>query len=177
MNYDLLVNAAGLFADEIYRMAGGQRPFEIRPFKGEYCTWRRGELQGLLYPVPHRFLCDGDDAKISSMGIHAHRSVAGELFVGPTEVALSPDEKTDYSISTPKEVFAAALSALVEEPPAADELAPAFAGNRPKLFESGRPRGDFEIFRDGDVVHLMGIESPGLTSAPAIARLVCGLLD
>ncbi|HPQ82076.1 MAG TPA: FAD-dependent oxidoreductase, partial [bacterium] len=58
----------------------------------------------------------------------------------------------------------------------AGELEPAFAGNRPKLFEGGRACGDFEILREGPFVHLLGIESPGLTAAPAIAGHVLRLL-
>lgn len=172
MPFDLFINAAGLFADELYRMAGGKRAFEIRPFKGEYYTWRQGKLAGLVYPVPHAFLEGDDPTKVSSMGIHAHRSVAGELFIGPTQVELPPSAKSDYAIRTPPEIFCEAMGTMFVRPPRPEEIAPAFAGNRPKLFEGGRAMGDFEIFREGSAVHLLGIESPGLTAAPAIARHV-----
>jgi len=56
--------------------------------------------------------------------------------------------------------------------PTAEDLTPAYAGNRPKLFEDGKATGDFQIFRDGGVIHLLGIESPGLTAAPAVAKYV-----
>ena len=176
MPFDFFVNAAGLFADEIYRMAGGARLFEIRPFKGEYCTWRKGKIGGLVYPVPRRFLSAGDATMVSSMGIHAHRSVAGELFIGPTQVEMDAKSKTDYRIVTSPEVFSSAMAGMLACPPPVEELEPAFAGNRPKLFEDGVARGDFEIFREGPFVHLLGIESPGLTAAPAIAEHVLGLL-
>lgn len=176
MPFDLLVNAAGLFADEVYRMAGGRRAFEIRPFKGEYYLWSKGKVDGLVYPVPHSFLAAGDPTRVSSMGIHAHRSVAGDLYVGPSQVEGAVSAKTDYAIRTPPAVFAEAMATMFREPPRADELAPAFAGNRPKLFEGGRPCGDFEIFREGEAVHLLGIESPGLTAAPAIARYVLSIM-
>lgn len=176
MPFDLLVNAAGLFSDDVYRMAGGGRPFEIRPFKGEYCLWRKGTLCGLVYPVPGAFIARGDALQVSSMGIHAHRSVAGDLYVGPTQVELPPAARADYAIRTPPATFAEAIARLIDRPPRPEDLEPAFAGNRPKLFEGGRPCGDFAIFREGDIVHLLGIESPGLTAAPAIARHVSGLL-
>lgn len=172
MNYDLLINAAGLFADEVYKMTGGRRALEIRPYKGEYYSWRKGDVRELVYPVPRRFLTMNDAAKTSSMGIHMHRAVGGDTFLGPTEVAQGTDSKTDYTIRTPPDEFVDNISSMMRDPPDVDDLEPAFAGNRPKLFEDGRPRADFEIFREGNVVHLLGIESPGLTAAPAIARFV-----
>lgn len=181
MPFDLLINAAGLFADDVYRMAGGKRRYEIRPFKGEYYIWRDGNVKGLVYPVPHRFLSDGaaphqtvqgDASKISSMGVHLHRSVAGELFIGPTEVPLPSDAKTDYTICTTADEISRMVSPLLRSPPDPLRLREAFAGNRPKLYEDGEPVGDFVIFKEGNVIHLLGIESPGLTAAPAIARLV-----
>lgn len=177
MNYDLFINAAGLFADDVYRMCGGSRQFEIRPFKGEYYIWRKGKIDGLVYPVPHSFLASGDATRVSSMGIHAHRSVAGDLFVGPSQLESSGYTRDEYSIRTGPGVFADAMKRMFLEAPLPNDLAPAFAGNRPKLFEGGKAIGDFEIFREGDIVHLLGIESPGLTAAPAIARYVCGMLE
>ena len=175
VSFDLLINAAGIFADDIYRMCGGSRSFEIRPFKGEYYTWRRGTIEGLLYPVPSRFLSMDDATEVSGMGIHLHRSVGGELFVGPTQVELPPGDKVDYTIRTKPQVFVDAVAPMLAGPPRAEDLEPAFAGNRSKLFEDGQAEGDFEIVREGNIIHLMGIESPGLTAAPAIARHVVGM--
>lgn len=172
MEFDILINSAGLFADDVYKMAGGRRAFEIRPCKGEYYTWRKGTINGLVYPVAHRFLSEGDAAKVSSMGVHLHRSVAGDLFIGPTEEMLPPSEKINYSINISAEKISELVSPLLNSPPNPKELEQAFAGNRPKLFENGKPFGDFMIFRDGDIVHLLGMESPGLTSAPAVAKYV-----
>ncbi|HPM41430.1 MAG TPA: FAD-dependent oxidoreductase, partial [bacterium] len=174
--FEVLVNSAGLFSDEIYRMCGGSRLFEIRPCKGEYYSWRGGPVEGLVYPVPHRFLESGDAAKVSSMGVHLHSNVAGEKFVGPTEFMLSPERKTDYGIEISAEEIASRVAPLLLSPPDPGRLSPAFAGNRPKLFEGGAPAGDFVIFKEGPFVHLMGIESPGLTAAPAIARHILPLI-
>ena len=59
-----------------------------------------------------------------------------------------------------------------------DDLAPAMCGMRPKLAVTGF--GDFVISREegdfGGLINLVGIESPGLTSAPAIAREVAGMV-
>jgi L-2-hydroxyglutarate oxidase LhgO len=47
-----------------------------------------------------------------------------------------------------------------------------YAGNRPKLYEDEKPIGDFTILKEGNCIHLLGIESPGLTAAPAIAQYI-----
>lgn len=177
MNYDILINAAGLFSDDIYRMAGGRRRLEVIPYKGEYYTWRRGGVDGLIYPVPRAFLPKSDATLASNFGIHLHRTIGGDLMVGPSQVRKGAADKEDYAIETPPEAFIEEVSPLVTERPGVEDLAPALAGNRPKLFEDGRAVADFEIFRDDDVIHLLGIESPGLTAAPAIGKYVAQLIE
>lgn len=182
MEYSLLVNCGGLFADEVYKMAGGpsagsghgQKDYRIKPFKGEYMIWRKGTLQEVIYPVPRRFLPGGGQDKrlVSSMGVHLHRGVGGDLYVGPTQVELDWNQKTDYSIVTPAEEFAKQASQYVKGGVPVDELQPAYAGNRPKLYIDGHPYGDFLIVREGNQIHVLGTDSPGLTAAPAIAQEV-----
>ena len=152
--------------------------YQIVPFKGEYYRWKNGKIKTMIYPVPSRFLkqdANADATQVSSMGIHTHRNIAGELLVGPTQVKLTPDKKDDYSIVTPPEVLAFELSRFVKDVHPED-FEMAYAGNRPKLYKNGHPFGDFDIWRDGDTIHLLGIESPALTAAPAIAKHVCGLI-
>jgi len=62
-----------------------------------------------------------------------------------------------------------------------EDLTPDLAGIRPKLQKEGEPARDFVIQEEGvrglpGFVNLIGIESPGLTASPAIARMVAGLL-
>ncbi len=177
MDYSLLVNAAGLWADDIYRQCGGTRNLRVKPFKGEYYIWKSGQIRSVVYPVPRRFLPGGanDQRLVSSMGVHLHRDMGGQLFVGPTQVELDWNEKTNYDLVTPREEFVrqAACYAPVNGP---EDFVPAYAGNRPKIYEDGQPLGDFLIFRDGPHhLHLLGIESPGLTAAPAIGKYVATL--
>ncbi|MBI2091919.1 MAG: FAD-dependent oxidoreductase, partial [Deltaproteobacteria bacterium] len=62
IKYDLLINSGGLWADEVYSMTCRNADFqmcsiyEIVPFKGEYYTWRKGQVQTMIYPVPRRFI-------------------------------------------------------------------------------------------------------------------------
>lgn len=179
MPYDRLINSAGLWADEVYRMTNGPRSFQVVPFKGEYYRWKNGTLNHVIYPVPKRFVTGatkGDATLVSSLGIHAHRNVAGDLMLGPSQVKLEPTQKDDYTIVSGPELFAHGITPFVKKPPTVDDLEQGYAGNRPKIFEDGKPVGDFLIFEEGNIIHLLGIESPGLTAAPAIARKVLGLL-
>jgi len=180
MPFDVLINSAGLFADEIYHMSGGKRKFEIRPFKGEYYRWKNGTLQSVIYPVPGRFVkkeASTDGVMVSSLGIHAHRNVGGDLLLGPSQVKIDPKAKTDYSFVSPPEDFIKAMIPFVKKPPTANDLEMAYAGNRPKLYEEGKPLGDFMIEREGNIIHLLGIESPGLTAAPAIGKYIVRMMS
>ena len=176
ITYEVFVSAAGRGADDGYAMAGGPRAFRVRPFKGEYYIWRDAPLRTMIYPVPRSYLRgSADDGRhVSDLGIHVHRSVAGPVFVGPTHVEVDAGRKGDYRITSPKEIFVAAARRYAEN--VGDEaFSPAYAGNRPKLFEGGQPAGDFQVVREGVHLHLLGIESPGLTAAPALARRVAAL--
>lgn len=183
IKYDIIINSAGLWADEIFGMTCRNQDFQmcdlyqIIPFKGEYYTWRKGKVKTMIYPVPSRFIDqkNADATLVSSMGIHTHRNIAGELLVGPSQVKLTPDKKSDYTIATPPEDFAEALSKFIKDIDPKD-LEPAYAGNRPKLYKGGNPIGDFQIFKDGNIIHLLGMESPALTAAPAIARHVAKMI-
>jgi glycerol-3-phosphate dehydrogenase len=167
-----LVNAAGLYSDEVARLLG-PRPWTIYPVRGEYCEIRgpRAELvHNLVYPLPHK---DG-----LSLGLHFTKTLWGTLLLGPT--ATYVDGKDNYErgrIAVPE--FAADVKTLVPEIQEED-LQLAYTGLRPKLVpRNGKGIADFVIEPDREfpqVIHLVGIESPGLTAAPAIARHVSRLV-
>ncbi len=58
-----------------------------------------------------------------------------------------------------------------------DDLVPGYSGIRPKLSGPGEPARDFEIERRGKIVTVRGIESPGLTAAPALAVEVADMAE
>jgi len=167
-----VVNAAGLYSDEVARFLG-PRPWTIYPVRGEYCEIRgpRAELvRNLVYPLPHK---DG-----LSLGLHFTKTLWGTLLLGPT--ATYVDGKDNYErgrIATPE--FAADVKTLVPEI-REEDLQLAYTGLRPKLVpRNGKGIADFVIEPDREfpqVIHLVGIESPGLTAAPAIARHVSRLV-
>jgi glycerol-3-phosphate dehydrogenase len=167
------VNSAGLFADEVASMFGSPLAVHrIYPVRGEYCELVRSKkdwIRGLVYPLPH--------PEGVSLGVHLTKTVWGGVLVGPTARYL--DDKNNYERDRePIEEFARGAKLLLPELEPTD-LIPAYSGIRAKLIppsNDGVKRvADFIIQRDPQfpcVVQLIGIESPGLTSAPSIAQHV-----
>jgi len=164
----LLVNAAGLFADKVSAMAGDGR-YTIFPCRGEYYLLDKipqGLLHMPVYPVPR--------PGVGGLGVHLTPTVDGNLLLGPSAEYVCRQEELGTTADM--------LQALGRE---AKELLPAldmrlvigsYAGVRAKLVPKGAANyGDFVIeespLTDG-LIHLIGIESPGLTASIPIARMV-----
>jgi glycerol-3-phosphate dehydrogenase len=163
-----VINSAGLYADEVARLLG-PRPWTIYPVRGEYCEIRgpRAELiRNLVYPLPHP---DG-----LSLGLHFTRTLWGTLLLGPTAKYVDSKENYERDRMTIPE-FAEDVKHMVPEIEERD-LQLAYSGLRPKLVPpTSKGIADFVIEPDREfpqIIHLVGIESPGLTAAPAIARHV-----
>lgn len=172
-----VINSAGLYADEIAGLLGPRR-WTIYPVRGEYCEIRgpRAELiRNLVYPLPHT---DG-----LSLGLHFTKTLWGTLLLGPTAKYVDSKENYERDRMTVPE-FAEDVKHLVPEIEERD-LQLAYSGLRPKLVpRTSKGIADFVIEPDPEfphVIHLIGIESPGLTAAPAIARhvsqLVAGVMN
>ena len=171
-----VVNAAGLEADTIAALAGidvDAAGYRLHYVKGSYFSVSGSKarlVSRLVYPVPGHV----------SLGVHALVDVAGRTKFGPDAEYL-PDRRLDYRVEESKRaLFAKSVTKLV---PAIGEqdLEPDTSGIRPKLQGPGEPPRDFVIRDEADrglpgFVDLVGIDSPGLTSAPAIARHVEALL-
>jgi glycerol-3-phosphate dehydrogenase len=166
-----VINAAGLFADEVAALLGNQS-WRIYPVRGEYCEIRGPQsllIKNLVYPLPHS---DG-----LSLGVHFTKTLWGTVLVGPT--ATYVEGKDNYEKNRlPISAFAESAKALLPEIEERD-LQLGYSGLRPKLVPpGGKGIADFVITRDSNVpqaIHLVGIESPGLTAAPAIAEHVSKL--
>jgi len=181
-----LINSAGLFADEVAALLGSAMARNrIYPVRGEYFEIVRSKqdwVHGLVYPLPHT---DG-----LGLGVHLTKTLAGNVLIGPN--ARYVDDKSNYERDRePVEKFALGAKHLLPGIELQD-LVPAYSGIRAKLIpppnslDHSKPItfADFIIQRDPQfpaVIHLIGIESPGLTSAPSIAehvaQMVAEILD
>lgn len=170
-----VVNAAGLHADRIAALAGvdvAARGWTQRWVKGNYFAIsprHAGRVSRLVYPVPPR---DG-----SSLGVHLCLDLAGRMRLGPDVEPLPVGASEDYTVDPQRlDAFLAGgcrFLPFLER----DDLGPDMCGLRPRLLSWWQDGwADFVIAHEnGDLqglINLVGIESPGLTSAPAIAREV-----
>ena len=169
-----LVNAAGLESDRVAALAGldvDARGYRLHPCKGDYFALAPGaplRIGGLVYPVPGQ----------AGLGIHATRDLGGRIRLGPDAVYV---ERIDYDVDPAKAAHFARAAGRYLPGLEASWLTPDGAGVRPKLAREGEGFRDFVVAEESDAglpgfVNLIGIESPGLTAAPAIAERVATLL-
>ncbi|MBI2057901.1 MAG: NAD(P)/FAD-dependent oxidoreductase [Candidatus Yanofskybacteria bacterium] len=164
-----VINSAGLYADEVAQMAGfGQ--YKIYPWRGEYY-----EVLGEKKNLVSRLVYPALPANYPGKGIHFSPRVDGRLFVGPN-AKLVPRKNYYTEEKTPPEEFLKAVNRFCPQIKKED-LVWAYSGIRPKLTNS--EESDFIIKLEYSYPHwinLIGIESPGLSSAIAIAKYVDKLL-
>lgn len=164
-----LINAAGLYADDIASLALHYKKYTICPLRGEYYELISPEKKSLIGRLVYPAL----PPQATGKGIHFSPRPNGQMFVGPNEVAIQ--DKTDYtSRKTAPGVFIEALQKFL---PTLDErdLRWAYSGIRPCVMTGDRRRSDFIVSVDREdppLINLIGIESPGLSAALALARHV-----
>jgi L-2-hydroxyglutarate oxidase LhgO len=171
-----VVNAAGLDSDTVAALAGidvAAAGYRLHWWKGSYFAVsgpKARAVSRLVYPVPTHV----------SLGVHAVLGLDGRLRFGP-DVDHLPERRQDYTVDESKRAeFGTAVRHLF--PGIGDEdLTPDIAGIRPKLQGPGEGFRDFVIAEESarglpGLVSLVGIDSPGLTSALAIAEDVDRLL-
>ena len=171
----VVINSAGLFSDKVAQLAGidiEKAGYKLYYCKGEYFSLspRLGRLVNrLVYPIPEQ----------AGVGEHITLSLDGTIRLGPNVKYV---DTIDYSVDeNDKPNFYRAAHRYL---PAIelDDLVPDFAGVRPKLQGPGEDFRDFIIREESDkglngLIDLIGIESPGLTSSPAIVKYVAGIVS
>lgn len=165
-----LINSAGLGANALAASIDGLASEHIPPLflaKGNYFSLTGpSPFRRLVYPLPQP----------GGLGIHATLDLAGQTRFGPDVEWI---EVAEYSVAqSRREAFADAIRKYW---PAIrpDSLQPGYAGIRPKIASPDSDFADFmiqtpETHGIRGLVNLFGIESPGLTSALAIAERVAG---
>ena len=164
----ILVNSAGLRAPTIARSIEGFPqalvPRELYAKGNYYSLTRRSPFSRLVYPIPEP----------GGLGVHVTLDLAGQARFGPDVEWI---ERIAYDVDPRRaERFYAAIRRYWPGLPDG-VLAPGYAGIRPKTAGPGEPAPDFDIQgpqRHGiaGLVHLFGIESPGLTASLALADAV-----
>jgi L-2-hydroxyglutarate oxidase LhgO len=172
-----VVNSAGLYAHAVARSMSGYHAGLLPPFtlaKGSYFSCQtRPAFSRLIYPAPVE----------GGLGVHVTLDLGGRMRFGPDVEWLHTDDPdaVDYRVDIRRaDSFYAAVReywpALPDGAIAAD-----YSGCRPQLSFPGQPAADFRIdapahHGHAGLVHLFGIESPGLTSSLSIAEAVSGAL-
>ncbi len=172
----VLVNCAGLHSDKIAGMAGidiAKSMYKLHWCKGEYYSVTGGKnklINRLIYPVPTDI----------SVGVHVCFDINWRLRLGPLFYYV---DEIDYKVDKSRKSDFLGSSIMKALPfIAPSEIEPEASGIVAKLQGPGEGPRDFVIRNEQDrglpgFINLVGIESPGLTSSPAIARYVGQLIN
>jgi L-2-hydroxyglutarate oxidase LhgO len=171
----VVVNCAGLNSDRIAQLVGidiAKAGYKLNYCKGEYFSLNskyRNLINRLIYPTPEQ----------AGHGIHVTLGLDGRVRLGPNAYYV---EEIDYKVNeTQKEAFYNSAKRFLP-PVELEDLEPELAGIRPKLQGLGEAFRDFVITHEEKagfpgLINLIGIESPGLTASPAIAKYVGRMVD
>jgi L-2-hydroxyglutarate oxidase len=198
-----LINCAGLYADEVARMAGHKPAVQIVPFRGEYyelVAERRDLVRGTIYPVP--------DPNFPFLGVHLTSTVDGEVEAGPNAVfafaregygwgRINPAElfqalrypgvwqlarrhwrvaAYEYWRSLNKRAFVESLQRLVPELREQDVRRNGAGVRAQALNPDGSLSDDFVIISSERALHVLNAPSPAATASLAIGRHLAGEL-
>ena len=154
----VVINCAGVFADQIAKMIG-EVDFKIRPRKGEYLIldhYAPDLVNATIFPLPSE----------KGKGVLVSPTTSGNYILGPSSEFV--DEKDDLATDRLTiDYVKKAVQSLVPSVPFAETIR-AFSGLR-----ASSDRGDFiiEPLKDHErFINVAGFESPGLASSPAIAK-------
>lgn len=160
-----VVNAAGVYADKFHNMVS-RKKIHITPRRGDYCLLDKNagsHVGRTIFTLPTKY----------GKGVLVTPTVHGNLLVGPTAVDVKDKEGTNTTAAGLDEVITKAGQSVKDLP--MRQVITSFAGLR------AHEDGDEFVIGEADgaegFIDCAGIESPGLTSAPAIGEMVAGILQ
>ena len=159
-----VVNAAGVYADKFHNMVS-EKKIHITPRRGDYCLLDKtagGHVSKTIFALPGKM----------GKGILVTPTVHGNLLIGPTSIDIEDKEGVNTTAEGLNEVLTKSALNVVNIP--TRQVITSFAGLR-----AHEDNHEFIIEEVADCkgfIDCAGIESPGLTSAPAIGEMVAKIL-
>ena len=160
----LVVNAAGVYADSLHNMISSGK-IHITPRRGDYCLLDKttgSHVNHTIFPLPSKY----------GKGILVSPTIHGNLLLGPTAIDVADPEATNTTADGLAQVLENA-GRYVKEIPYKNVIT-SFAGLR--AHEDGHEFIIGEVPGAENFIDCAGIESPGLTSSPAIGEMVAEIV-
>jgi len=167
---DFVVNSAGLYADRISAMVGLDK-YKLYPCRGEYLILDKNcheLINSMIYPVPPKVA--------GVLGVHLTPTLEGNVLIGPSAEFIDKREDLRSTKEKIKQLMRGAKELLPSIP--LNEIIYGFSAVRSKITPPEEKESrDFIIREDlENFINLIGIESPGLTSSPAIAKMIIQMI-
>ncbi|MCI8577678.1 MAG: NAD(P)/FAD-dependent oxidoreductase [Lachnospiraceae bacterium] len=159
-----VVNAAGVYADRFHNMVSDKK-IHITPRRGDYCLLDKSagrHVEHTIFALPNKY----------GKGVLVTPTVHGNLLVGPTAIDIEDKESTATTREGLDELISKAGMNVKNLP--MRQVITSFAGLR--AHEDGHEFIIGEVEGAEGFIDCAGIESPGLTSAPAIGKMVAEIL-
>ena len=160
----LVVNAAGVYADSLHNMISSGK-IHITPRRGDYCLLDKttgSHVNHTIFPLPGKY----------GKGILVSPTIHGNLLLGPTAIDVADPEATNTTADGLAQVLENA-GRYVKEIPYKNVIT-SFAGLR--AHEDGHEFIISDVPGAENFIDCAGIESPGLTSSPAIGEMVAEIV-
>ena len=158
------MNAAGVYADKFHNMVS-EKKIHITPRRGDYCLLDKtagAHVSKTIFALPNEF----------GKGILVTPTAHGNLLLGPTAIDIEEKEGTNTTREGLDQVLTKAGQNVKDIP--MRQVITSFAGLR--AHEEGHEFIIEEVENAKGFIDCAGIESPGLTSSPAIGEMVAGIL-
>lgn len=159
-----VVNAAGVYADIFHNMVSSEK-IHITPRRGDYCLFDKtagGHVTRTIFQVPGKY----------GKGVLVTPTVHGNLLTGPTAIDIDDREGTNTTGQGISELLGKAGQTVKDLP--MRQVITSFAGLR--AHEDGHEFIIEEVKDAKGFIDVAGIESPGLSSAPAIGTMTADIL-